>query len=218
MKFLFVVFFSLFAIACTTHSKTEVAQTVIDVPLRAEDVRPLLVGATIPDVNLHSIEGKTVSLQSLLDGRPTLIIFYRGGWCPYCNIQLGSLKSIEAKVKKLGVQIVAVTPDTPEELRKSIDKHHLKYTLVSDSKIEASRAFGISFRVDDETVDRLKEYKIDLEAASGENHHILPVPSLFAIKRDGTIAYTYVNPNYKIRPSAKVVLAIAEEIAKPEPK
>jgi peroxiredoxin len=116
-------------------------------------------------------------------------------------------------LKKLGVQILAISPDKPEELKKSIDKNKLNYQLLSDSKIAAAKAFGIAFGVDSETLSKLKGYGIDLNASSGEDHNILPVPSVFAISADGTISNSYVNPDYTQRPSAQFVLTMAKEIS-----
>ncbi|MGE3975905.1 MAG: peroxiredoxin-like family protein [Bdellovibrionales bacterium] len=196
----------------TSASMSEV--TKIQLPLSADAVRPVLVGTMSPDIKVRNPSGEEVDLSKVLAGRPSLLIFYRGGWCPYCNLQLSSLQKIEKDIRKLGVQIIAVSPDRPEELIKSVAKHVLNYILISDSDMNAAKAFGIAYRVDDETVEKYKNYKIDLEASSGQNHHGLPVPSLFAIARDGTIAFSYVNPNYKMRPSSDVVFAVARDISK----
>ncbi|MGE3975164.1 MAG: peroxiredoxin-like family protein [Bdellovibrionales bacterium] len=218
MHFLKTLILLLLFIGCSSAHKNVDTKSdphpVLELPLTAEAVKPILVGSQTPNVKLRDTSGEVVELSQLLSGKPALLIFYRGGWCPYCNLQLGALQKIEKDIQKLGVQIIAISPDRPEELSKSTGKHKLNYTLVSDSDMVAAKAFGIAFRVDDETVEKYKGYKIDLEASSGQTHHGLPVPSLFAISREGLITFTYVNPNYKVRPSSEVVLAIARDISK----
>ena len=131
--------------------------------LSVSDLRPILISETIPDVTLLNNEGEKVSLHGLVKTAPTLFVFYRGGWCPYCNTHLSDLRKIESELKEMGVQIVAVSPDTVENLNKTVDKNTLDYTLLSDTKMEASKAFGLAYKVDDETMSMLKGYGIDLE-------------------------------------------------------
>jgi peroxiredoxin len=91
--------------------------------------------------------------------------------------------------------------------------HVLRYTLVSDSEAAGIKGFGIAFRVDDQTFDAYKKFKIDLEEHSGAKHHLLPVPAVFIIGKNGTILFQYVNPDYKVRLSPDVLLAAAKAYA-----
>lgn len=172
-----------------------------DVPLKPEDAKPLKVGAKAPEVNMISVEGKSTALKQILGGKPSIIVFYRGGWCPYCNVQLADLGKNEARIKAKGYQVIAVSPDMASELKKSLDKNALSYKLYSDSGADAIKAFGVAFKVDDQTVAMYKNnYKIDLEkSAGGQTHHLLPVPSVFVIDAKGTIKYAYSNPDYRVR-------------------
>ncbi len=174
----------------------------------AEDIRPLLVGMKVPEVTLTDADGNPVKLYSLIEKKPTVLVFYRGGWCPYCNLQLEQLHTIEDEVLELGYQIVAVSADRPENVEKSVEKHDLKYTLLSDSSKAAAKAFGLAFRVDDKILDAYKKFGINLAKASGVNDDVLPVPAVFIVGTDGTIIFEYVNPNYKVRLNAQVLLAI----------
>jgi len=181
------------------------------VPDTAEKVTPLAVGSRVPKVNVMTIEGKAVDLPKLLFAQPTVLIFYRGGWCPFCNRQMSGLQSIEGELKKLGYRIIAVSPDRPEELKKSLGKHKLTYQLLSDSSMDAAKAFGVAFRVDDGTLAKYKGFGIDLEVASGQKHHYLPVPSVFLIGTDGVIKFRSSNPDYKVRLSNEDLLAAARQ-------
>ena len=158
------------------------------------------VGQAVPPITLRTVEGRPFDLRGGTAGGPTVLIFYRGGWCPYCNAHLAALGQLEPKLKELGYKIFAISPDRPEELAKSVKKQKLGYTLLSDSDMTAARRFGLAFRVDDATVDLYKtKYDIDLEAASGRNHHELPAPAAYIVDASGKIRYQYVNQDYKVR-------------------
>lgn len=180
------------------------------VPNSAADIRPLLIGATVPQVALQTADGKAFDLSGAVAKKPTVLIFYRGGWCPYCNTHLGQLQTAEAELLKLGYQILAISPDRPEKLGESVEKHKLTYTLLSDHSMKAAQSFGIAFRVDDATLEKYKGYGIDLEAASGQKHHLLPVPAVFIVGTDSIVKFVYVNPDYKVRLEPAVLLAAAK--------
>lgn len=169
------------------------------------------VGDTVPDVKLLTENDAAVSLREVVKEKPAVLIFYRGGWCPYCNRHLGALAEIEGKVLAAGYQILAISPDQPAKLKATPDREKLGYRLLSDRKAEVAQALGIAFEVPAELVAKYKnEYQIDLEAASGETHHLLPHPAVFVVGRDGVIRYVHVNPDYKIRLTPEEILAIIE--------
>jgi peroxiredoxin len=97
-------------------------------------------------------------------------------------------------------------------MRETAEKHEMTWTVLSDADAAAARAFGLAFRVDDETFRRYQGFGIDLEAASGKSHHILPVPAVFIVDPEGRIAFQYVNPDYRVRIPADVVLAAAKSL------
>ena len=194
-----------FASRASAHTATS------GVPDAPENVVPLVVGAHVPKVSVKSLEGKTVNLPKFLSSQPTVLVFYRGGWCPFCNQQMAGLQKIEGDLKNLGYRIVAISPDRSEELKKSIDKHSLTYKLLSDSPMKAAQAFGVAFHLDDATVEKYKGYGVDLERSSGEKHHYLPVPSVFLIGKDGVIKYEYHNADYKVRLSSEDLLEAAKK-------
>jgi peroxiredoxin len=188
--------------------------TQADIPTSADAICPLLVGSKIPSMTLRTSDGGEFALNAALAQKPTVLIFYRGGWCPYCNIHLSRLQEVEPQLLQLGYQILAISADRPEKLYKSLGKKHLDYILLSDSSMECAQAFGIAFRVDDKTIDKYKRYNMDLEEASGQKHHLLPVPAAFIVGTDGVIKFKYVNPNYKVRVDPDVLLAMARTALK----
>ena len=169
------------------------------VPASAEQTHPLSAGAEVPSVTLQTADEKRFDLKLAVEKQPAVLIFYRGGWCPYCSTQLSQLQTIEAELREMGYQILAISPDRPEKLTESVGKHDLTYMLLSDHAMGAGRAFGIAFRVDDATLEKYKGYGIDLNAASGETHHLLPVPAVFIVGTDGIIKFSHANPDYKVR-------------------
>ncbi|MEM7039646.1 MAG: peroxiredoxin-like family protein [Bacteroidota bacterium] len=178
----------------------------------AEEICPILIGAQAPDATLRNIEGEHVQFHAAIEGKKTLLVVYRGGWCPYCTRHLAALAKIEDEVKELGFQIVAITPDRPEELTKTMDKKSLTFTLLSDSKMALSDALGVSFKVDDATIERYKKWDIDLVRSSGETHERLPVPAVILLNDAGMVTYTYVNPNYKVRADGDLILAACRAV------
>jgi peroxiredoxin len=109
----------------------------------------------------------------------------------------------------VGWQIIALSPDRPAKVRESLEESEFPYLLVSDSEMNAAKAFGLAFTVDDKGFDRLKGYGIDIEAASGRDHRLLPVPGVFLVDETGTITFAHSDPNYKKRLSNKKILKAA---------
>lgn len=195
---------SVMAVLCTVSFAQQ------DVPNDPAKTNPIKVGATVPVVDLVNVDGKATPLKSALGGKPTVLVFYRGSWCPYCNRHLSELMKIEKDLIAAGYQIVAVSPDLPAGLKEATEKNKLDYTLYSDASAAAAKAFGLAFRVDDQTIARYKGFGIDLEVASGQPHHILPVPAVFLVDKNGKVTYAYTNPDYRVRLSGDELLKAAK--------
>lgn len=179
------------------------------IPDDARGVNPIEVDATAPDVVLTRADGTEAHLHDLAAEQPVVLVFYRGGWCPYCNRHLAALGEIEAELRYLGFRIHAVSPDQPEKVAAVAAKADFDYTLYSDASADTAKAFGLAFQVDTETYEQLLGYGIDLEAASGRDHHLLPVPAVFLIDPDAKIRFRYFNPDYKQRLSGEKLLEAA---------
>lgn len=181
-----------------------------DYAASANEVTPLLISSEIPDVTVKNIDGETVNLRDKVYEQPSILVFYRGGWCPYCSRHLADLKKIEDDLYEIGYQILAISPDRPEKLKATLNENELGYTLLSDSPMNATKAFGLAFKVDTETVERYKSIGIDLEGDSGYDHHLLPAPAVYIVNTDGIVRFNYVNPNYKERIDGDVLLTAAK--------
>ena len=180
-----------------------------DIHASAESVQPLMAGMTAPEFSVRDGTGQPFSFDAGKMDKPVVLTFFRGGWCPYCNLHLSELRLAERQLRDMGFNIWFISVDKPELLLESLDDPDIGYTVFSDAALDATRAFGLAFRVDDITVERYLGFNIDLEAASGENHHVLPAPATYIIGSDGIINFAYVNPDYKVRLHPDVLLAAA---------
>ncbi|MCK7593520.1 peroxiredoxin-like family protein [Pseudomarimonas salicorniae] len=194
------------------------ASNAADFPTDPQAVQPPLLGTPLPEAQLRTVDGEPVSIGAVRDGRPAVIVFYRGGWCPYCNLQLSQLRTVIEPLKALGYQMIAVSPDSPASLSATLQKEPLPYTLLSDSELSLIAALGIGFRVDPETLEKYRGYGIDLEAASGgQTHYVLPVPAVFVVDAAGIIQFHYVNPDYRIRVPGALILEAARSLKEIKP-
>lgn len=177
-----------------------------NVPADPTAISPLLIGEKIPGVTLVDVAGKDVNLLDLAARKPSVVVFYRGGWCPYCNMHLSELQAIEAEIIKAGYQIIAISPDSPESLQASVSKHKLNYLLLSDAKTEAAQAFGLAFQAPERYAELLSK------ASADRNKHVLPVPAVFVLNPAGEILFEYINPDYKKRLKGSLLLAVLNEL------
>jgi peroxiredoxin len=203
---------TLFRVILVTLLLQIAAIAAAEIAPSADKVQPLLIGQMAPKATLQSIDGKSLSIEQIQAGKPAVIVFYRGGWCPYCNTHLSDLRKLVAPLKAKGVALIAVSPDLPAELFESVEKSELDFQLFSDAKIQAIEGFGIGFKLDAATLEKYAGYGIDLEKSSGEKHHVLPVPAVFVLDGAGKIQFQYVNPDYSVRVSSAVILAAVEQM------
>ncbi len=207
--FLFVSFFCLSMVA--SRGGVVAAPMNKFVADKAEDVHPLKSGDSIPDGILKTLDGKDFHFKSEILKKPTVLIFYRGGWCPYCNLQMGQLVKIEPKLLEMGYQMLAISPDKPEKLKESLDKHQINYTLLSDRSMELTRKFHLAYRLNPETLAKMKSFGVDLDSATGNQLHLLPVPAAYVVDQKGIIHYVYFNPDIKVRVDTDELLKVAQE-------
>lgn len=184
------------------------------IAISAESVSPLLNGQFVPDVMVQDINGNDINLRELIESKPSVVIFYRGGWCPYCNRQLKGLVEVEQRIRDLGYQIVVISPDTPERLQKQKTKGNYNVVRVSDHKLNAIRAFGLGYFLSDEMANQYRnKLGANLVTLSGEDKVVLPVPSAYVFDTSGLVHFQYVNPNFRVRVSP-LLLFYAAKIAK----
>jgi len=203
-----VIFFA--ALLSAPFARAELAES-------AEQVRPILLNSSAPDSPLRTLADQPTTLHAALAGKPTVLVFYRGGWCPFCNLHLSELRNLKPELDRQKFQLIAISPDSPAKLNETLEKDELNYTLLSDSSAAAIEAFGIGFQLDDATYQKYQGFGVDLETYSGgAKHHVLPVSSVFVIDARGVIQFSYVNPNYKTRVPLALVRAAVVSVASGE--
>jgi len=183
-----------------------------DIAATAETAKPLAKGDAVPDVVVKSIDGADFNLKRETADKLTVLIFYRGGWCPFCNRHLADVQKAQEELAQLGFRILAVSPDGAAELKATADKDHLTYTLLSDAGLKAIDAFGLGFRVPEDIVEKYKTYGIQL-TAKRDDRFVLPVPALYLVGKDGKIAFSHYDPDYKQRLSREDLLKAAHALA-----
>lgn len=179
-----------------------------------EHVAPVMNGQFVPDVILQTEFGRDISLQTIVESRPSIILFYRGGWCPYCNRQMAGLMDVEQRIIDLGYQIIAISPDSPERLKEQATESGFDVLRLSDAKLQAIRAFGLGYFLPENTAEKYRKTQgATLATLEGTERVVLPVPAVFVVDTTGLIKFQYVNPNYKVRVEPQL-LYYAAKIAK----
>jgi peroxiredoxin len=192
-----------------------------DVPIAAsaDEVQPLQVGDPAPRFIVETVDSEPFDFDPKKLEKPVVVLAFRGGWCPYCNMHLLEIRHIIPEIRDMGIDVLFLSGDRSELLYESLevetqaDIDGLDYTILSDADAQAAIAFGIAFQVADRTTDYVKNKGDGYTASSMERHGVLPVPAVFAIGKDGVIAYAYVNADYKVRLPADDLLAVAKTIA-----
>jgi peroxiredoxin/ketosteroid isomerase-like protein len=173
-------------------------------------------GSIAPDFSLPDQDGRLVSLRSLLAGGPVVLTFYRGAWCPYCNLQLRAYQQALGEITARGASLVAVSPQLPEHSRSMADRNELAFAVLSDTGNQAARDYGLVFTVADGMHETYLAAGTDLVRYNGESgsRWELPVPGTFVIAPDATIAFAHVDGDYRHRAEAADILAALDSLAK----
>jgi peroxiredoxin len=173
----------------------------------AKEVVPLKAGDTVPDVSLKDAAGKSIKLSAYHADGPLVIVFFRGSWCPICTKHFQDLIKAHPEITKLGAKMVAISPDSVENTKSNTDKLKISFPLLSDADLVATKAFGLAFTVDGATLTKYKGFGIDLEKASGRDHHALPVPAVYIVDKSGKVKFAHSNPDYTKRLDVETILA-----------
>jgi peroxiredoxin len=178
-------------------------------PQKSEDISPLLNGEKIPMALLPDISGKIFDLNKAVSEKPTVLIFYRGGWCPYCSKQLSGLRLAAPELEKLGYQLIAISTDAPEGLMQSATTEKLGFTLLSDADLSLAKQLGIAYKAP------LEYWEMLLKSTHGKDVDLLlPVPSVFILDKKGRIQFEYINPDFKQRMNPDLLKTVAACIKK----
>ncbi|AUG53879.1 peroxiredoxin-like family protein [Thalassospira marina] len=169
-------------------------------------------GDIAPEFSLKDPDGNLVSSKELLAKGPLIISFYRGVWCPYCNMELQALQETLPAFNQAGASLVAISPQTPVNSRKSVRQNKLDFPILSDPHNDVANAFGLRFAMPDYLIELYKNLKNDLPNFNGDDSWTLPMPARYVIAQDGRIVYSEINPDYTQRPDPQELLPALQAI------
>ncbi len=181
-----------------------------------ESIEPVAVGEAVPSFEVLDPKGKAVTFDGSQLDNPAVIITYRGGWCPYCNVQLQELRNVLPELNELGVDVWFLTGDAPEVIFSSMKEktqteiEGLDYKIYSDYQLKAASELGIAFSLDEETLAKFAEYGVAKKSSVAE-HSALLVPSVFVIDAEGIIRYSFFDPDYTVRLPAEELLQVVKD-------
>jgi peroxiredoxin len=196
-----------------------VPRSVIETMHRATDeliasgaaTRALKAGDKAPAFTLKDPEGRAVSSTNLLNEGALVVSFYRGVWCPYCNMELQALQAALPEFEAAGARLIAISPQTAPNSRKSARQNKLSFPILSDVQGKVGEDFGLRFKLPDYLVELYKGLKNDLPAFNDDPSWSLPMPARYVIGQDGTILYSEVNPDYTRRPEPEDMIPVLQQ-------
>lgn len=170
----------------------------------------LKAGDRVPDFVVQTHDGKPMALKDMLAQAPLLIVFYRGGWCPYCNMQVRQLTKAWPEFEKRNITPVLISADKPDAASLAQRTYEIPFPVLSDPDLKAHEAFDVVLEVDDKTYELYKTYGIELEQWSGRGHHKIAVTAAFILGRDGVVQWAHTTTDYTTRPSVKQLLGVVD--------
>jgi peroxiredoxin len=168
--------------------------------------KALKTGDKLPDFSLSNAHGKTETLSEHLDKGAVVISFYRGGWCPYCNIELKALQAVLPEIKAKGANLIAITPETPDNSLTTSEKNELGFSILSDIGNTVAKKMGLVFQMPEPLREVYHAFSIDVPKHNGDTAYELPMPATYVVAQDGTITYAFVPEDYTERAEPKAIL------------
>ena len=172
----------------------------------------LKAGDVAPAFTLSEADGGSVASGDLLARGPLVLSFYRGVWCPYCNIELGALQEAWPAMQATGAQLVSISPQSLANGRKAKRDHKIDFPMLSDPDGKVADAFGLRFRLPDDLIELYRNFGVDLPAINEDPSWKLPMPARFVVGQDGIIAYAEVSPDYTHRPDPADLLPVLKQL------
>lgn len=215
-NFAYLVFVALFlATFVLSHNNRVIAAEYADLPASAEETTPLKSGDRAPKFTVRTVDDEPYVFDPDNLERPTILISFRGGWCPYCNMHLSELRNVIPELQEKGIDVLFLSNDPPELLYSSLkletqdDIEGMGYVILSDAEINAAVALGTAFRTGEGLTTYLEEKGRDYAGSSIGMHNALAVPAVYVIDKSGEIVFDFVTPDYKVRLPAEELLETA---------
>lgn len=180
------------------------------------DAAALHRDAQAPDFTGVDAWGKTVSLSGRLAQGPVLLVFYRGNWCPFCNLYLRALQAqLSGWQQAYGLHLIAVSPEAPDQSRQTLERHQLGFELLSDTGLAIARSYGLAYRLPESMQQLYQELELDIRGHNQQTEAHLPVPASYLIAPSGRIVWAHVETDYRQRPDIAVIATELERLSTP---
>lgn len=161
--------------------------------------RALAAGNDAVDFTLPNARGEQVSSEALRQQGPIVVSFYRGGWCPYCSLELKALQSVNAEIEALGARLVAISPQVPDESLSTAEKNRLEFEVLSDVDSKVADQYGLTFSLAEDLRPVYKNWGADVAVVNDDPDCKLPLPATYVINQDGKIVHSFVEEDYTER-------------------
>ncbi len=204
-------------IAAGRKAKPEFMEGVDDIIAKAKAFQQgdnaIKVGQKAPSFQLPSPEEKLISLDLLLKEGPVVISFYRGNWCPYCNLQLKALQAKLKDIHALGATLVAISPQVPDGSMTEDEISKMEFIVLSDQDAKIASEYGVAWEVPEFLMEHMRiDRNLDLEKINNGNSNILPIPATFVLNSDGIIKWSYVDVDYRTRSEPNDIINALKEL------
>ena len=174
----------------------------------------LALGATAPSFELPDPEGNSVASAELFAKGPVVVTFYRGSWCPYCNLQLRALQARLADIKGLGAELVAISPQVPDDSLSKDEISEMDFIVLSDQGAKVAAEYGVAWEVPEYLIEHMRvDRGLDLEAINNGNGSILPIPATFVLDSNGVVVWRYVDVDYRTRSEPQDIIDALKELS-----
>ena len=198
--------------ASAEKSPKEVRKIMLDAldDLKNEKIQQqaLKKGDKMPEFELPDVTRGMIDSESLLKKGPLVVVFYRGGWCPYCNLQLRDIQNHIQKFQKLGAQVVAISPEAPDQSRETVKKNTLDFYVLSDLKGSVAKSFGLTFKLPPDLKTLYKKFGIDLQKHNANKKWELPLAATYIVKPNSEVIYSFVDVDYKKRAETEDLIKV----------
>ena len=171
--------------------------TTLELSAQSEN-QGLRVGSKAVDFMMVDQNGTMVHLKQLLKKGPVILKWYRGGWCPYCNLELKSFSDKLDTIQSLGATLVAISPEIPDKVDETVSENKIHFSIISDTDNQLGKKYDLVYRLDKVTANRY-ESSFQLSAYNGNTKAEVPLPATYIIDTDGIIKYAFINTDYKKR-------------------
>jgi len=170
--------------------------------------KALKTGDQFPSFTLPNAKGAEVDSKTILEHGPLVIAFYRGGWCPYCNIELKALQSALPEFKTKGAQLLAISPESPDNSLSTVEKNNLEFEVLTDNNNHFAKSINLVYQLPQELVSLYKKFGIDLEESQDNSSNELPISATYVIDTSGKIIYDFIEEDYKLRADPNEILSV----------